>query len=208
MEQRRQHRDPVADSFRPGQQRRRPDEHLQQPGAVFLAQAPRMPVPGEPAHVGGQHRVQRAHPAITPAHRLARRRGHLERLGVLRRDPVISADVDHHAALVCQPDEEIRGMPARLAARLPQQPEGLSGKRPHPRREVEHYQLVAFQPRLESDVPAHASGEVQTREVPLTLIGGKAPHRRHILKPGIPAHCQRALALDEAGAARLQEPQL
>jgi hypothetical protein len=73
---------------------------------------------------------------------------------------------------------------------------------------VEHHELVALQPRLKPNVPAYARGEVQTRKASLPLVGRETPHRRYILKPGVPTRIQLALALDHAGPTHVQVSQL
>jgi len=98
-------------------------------------------------------------------------------------------------------------VPADPAARRPHQPERLRRESLHLRRKVEHYELIALQPRLEPDVPAHTRSEVATRETPLILVRRETPHRRHILEPGAPAHTQRAMALNEADLVHVQVTQ-
>jgi hypothetical protein len=107
VEQRRKNRQVVPGPGRPGQQRHRHGKCLPQrlhhdgrPGT------PRMPVTRQPPHVSREHRVDRARPAELPACRLADPSRDLERLGIIRPDLVISADVDHHARSIRQPGEE------------------------------------------------------------------------------------------------------
>jgi hypothetical protein len=83
-----------------------------------------MAIARQPAHVRCEHRVQDADPPEPPAHLRARSFGRRERLGVPDLDPVIGADIDHHARAVDQPDEEVRGMPP-TAPVMPAQPERL-----------------------------------------------------------------------------------
>jgi hypothetical protein len=126
VEQHRQHCQAVPGAGRALHQGSRNGERLPQrirrPGRPG---APRMPVARQPPHVRRQHRIDHPHPAELPARRLAGQCRHRERLRIAPLDPVIGADVDHHARPVAQPGKEIRGMPTAAAAVVPVQPERL-----------------------------------------------------------------------------------
>jgi hypothetical protein len=62
------------------------------------------------------------------------------------------------------------------------QPERLRRERHHLRIEVQRDRVIAFQPRLEPDVAIRRCRPIQTREVPLSTVGRKLPHRRYVLE--------------------------
>ena len=84
-------------------------------------------------------------------------RSHREHLRVLLRDPVIRADIDHHASPAGQAGEKVRRMPPITATlTLPVQPERLRRHRGDVRVEVQQHQVITFQPGLEPHVTAGA----------------------------------------------------
>ena len=202
--QHRQHAERIARGSRARQQRGRAGENLPQPGRLPPVQAPRMPVTGQPAHIGSKHRVQHPGPPVAPAHTFARTGRHLEDLRVPRRNLVISADIDHHCRPVGQPGEVVRGMPAGLPGPRPRQPEGLRGERHHLRIKVEHHRVVAFQPRFMADMPACCRRPPPAREVPLPGRPAERADRSRVLEPHIPAASQPLTATRPSGIDELR----
>jgi hypothetical protein len=108
-----------------------------------------------------EHRGELADAAIPPSDRLAGPCGRGERVGVFGADPAVGTDVDDHAGAVCQPGEEVRGVPHGLTVGRPGQPERLGGEGHRRGVGVEQHGVVALQPRLVADVFAghHSPGK-------------------------------------------------
>jgi hypothetical protein len=97
--------------------------------------------------------------------------GRSERLSVLDLDPVICADIDHHASAVAQPGEEVRSMSPSAAPVMPAQPERLRRVPDDIKIEVQQYRVVALHPgfilhmaararRPSSNLPVARNGSV------------------------------------------------
>jgi hypothetical protein len=84
-------------------------------------------------------------PAEFPARRRARGRSDREHLRVLLRNPVIGADINHHAGPVRQAGEKVRRMPPVTAILAPPaQPERLRRYRGDIRVEVQQHQVITL----------------------------------------------------------------
>jgi hypothetical protein len=112
-----------------------------------------VPIPRRPAQIRRQHRIYDAEPAERPADSIASASGHRERLGVLVRDPVVRADIDHDPAVVDQPGEEVRRVAPPTCPDLPIQPERLRRERRHLSAEVQPHRVVSLQPGLKPHMP-------------------------------------------------------
>ena len=55
--------------------------------------------------------------------------------------------------------------------------------------------MLAFEPRLETDMLAGRGRPPEPRKASLTAIGGELPHGLRMFKPGNPAHCERLLVM-------------
>ena len=163
-----------------------------------------MPVTRQPPHVRREHRIDRPHPAELPASRLAGPGRDLERLRVPRLDPVIGADIDHHAGPVGQPGEEIRSMTPAPPAVMPVQPERLRRHRRHRRVEVQQHQVIPLQPRLVTDMPPGRGQPPPAREMTLPARPAERADGNGILEPLVQAPAQR----NAAAAVRIPENQL
>jgi hypothetical protein len=75
--------------------------------------------------------------------------------------------IDHHTGAVVQAREQVRRMRSLPVMIPPKQPKRLHGKPNHTGIEVQQHRLVAFQPRLISNVPTRRRRPPQAWRVPL-----------------------------------------
>ena len=87
-----------------------------------------------------------------------------------------------------------RTVPAAPPGRnLPRQRERLRGQPADLTVEVQQHRVIAFQPRLEPDMPARSRQPPHPREMPLTPVRGKIPDRHSALEhhPGNAVQARR-----------------
>ena len=163
-----------------------------------------MPVPGQPADVTPQHRIDLPDPPELPVQPGARRRRHRERLGIRRLDPVVGAHVDDHAGPVSPPGEVVRGVPPPTTLTRPVQPERLRRDTGDLRVEIKRPDMITLQPGLIPDMPASRRRPPPAREMPEPPRPAELAHRHPVLEPNPRARGQRRPPLHAA----VNEPQL
>src|ERR1035437_4058138 len=184
VEQRRQDRQRVTRSSRPGHQRGRLREDLQQHPGRLRRTAPPMPVPRQPRDVRRPHRTRDPRPDETPPGQPARPPRHLECLRVPGLDPVIRAHVDDHRRTVLHPGEIVRRVTSLMPVPVtPAQPERLRRDRRHLRIEIQQHHEIPFQPRLVPDVSTSRSEPPQARHVSLAPGPPEPPDGHELLGP-------------------------
>jgi hypothetical protein len=122
------------------------------------------------------HRVQAEQPSLILVHR-----GKLGGRGVGGLDPRGRAAVDHQARPIGEPGEAVRGISGR-GDRRPSSARTAGSHLDDVRREVEPDDVVAFQPRLESDVSTARRAPPPAGVVALAPKRRERPHRRDVLE--------------------------
>src|SRR6266508_3136707 len=158
-------------------------------------------VPGGPVGVSGvdsslqlgegrRDRIRRTDTPVLPTQQLTR--SHVPDYFARRAD----RSAAHHRRPVRPPGEVVRHVRANPALHCgPGQPERLRRDPDHGRVEVQPQHMIAFQPRLVTQVPAVGGRPPTTRQLPLPLAEIEPSSRRPRLEPHRPRIHQRHPAL-------------
>lgn len=174
VKQDRQHHQGNAHCQHPGHQRPSPIEHQHQ---IIGQTGPKhawMPISREPPKIGPQHRLKDADTAIVPTNRRALGSRSVEFLLIRRRDPAIITHIHHERRTIPASHETVWSMTYTIG---PPKPKRLRHNANHVRVSIQRHQLIAFQPRLMTNMNTGTGKPPQTRKIALTTIRRKIPHR-------------------------------